>query len=117
MARYTVETATGKKPQDGLRQDAREGPLKSTRGWFEGDDQILETYLLGWIRDIEGTIKQRTLENYEYVVRKHIAHELGVLKLEALKPNLVRRLFKEKMDEGLCNRTVQHIHTVLRKAL
>jgi integrase len=51
------------------------------------------------------------------VVRKHIVPELGEVKLKALKPNRMRRLYREKMDGGLSNRTVQLIHTVLRKAL
>jgi integrase len=125
MARYTVETPTGKKRKTvygKTREEAHEKLIEAlsnrNKGLvFEGDDQTLETYLAGWLRDIEGTIKQRTLENYEYVVRKHIVPALGQVKLKALKPDRVRRLYRDKLDGGLSNRTVQLIHTVLRKAL
>jgi hypothetical protein len=50
------------------------------------------------------------------VVRKHIVPKLSEVKLKALKPNRVRRLYREKIEEGLSNRTVQLIYTVLRKA-
>jgi integrase len=125
MARYTVDTPTGKKRKTvygRTREEAHEKLIEAlsnrNKGLvFEGDNQTLGTYLADWLRDIEGTIKQRTLENYEYVVRKHIVPELGEVKLKALKPDRVRRLYREKIDAGLSNRTVQLIHTVLRKAL
>jgi integrase len=125
MGRYTVETPTGKKRKTvygKTREEAHEKLIEALSNRkkglvFEGDNQTLGTYLAGWLRDIEGTVKQRTLENYEYVVRKHIVPGLGEVKLKALKPDRVRRLYREKMDAGLSNRTVQLIHTVLRKAL
>jgi integrase len=125
MARYTVETPTGKKRKavyGRTREEAHDKLVEAlsnrNKGLvFEGDNQFLRAYLAGWLRDVEGTVKQRTLENYEYVARKHIVPELGEVKLKALKPDRVRRLYREKMDEGLSNRTVQLIHTVLRKAL
>lgn len=66
---------------------------------------------------MDGTIKQRTLENHEYVVRKHKFPELGAVKIKTLKPDRVRRLYRKKMDEGLSSHTVQLIHTVVRKVL
>ncbi len=125
MARYTVETPTGKQRKTvygKTREEAHEKLIEAlsnrNKGLvFEGDNQTLGTYLAGWLRDIEGTIKQRTLENYEYVVCKHIVPELGDVKLKSLKPDRVRRLYREKINAGLSNRTVQLIHTVLRKAL
>ena len=84
---------------------------------FEGDDQTLETYLAGWLQDIDGTIKQRTLENYAYVVNMHITPGLGKIKLKYLKPEKVRALIRDKRGSGLSSRTVQLIHTVLGKAL
>ena len=89
-----------------------------TRGWFSrGTTRSLETYLAGWLRDIEGTVKQRTLENYAYVVNTHITPDLGKTKLKNLKPEKVRALIRNKRGSGLSGRTVQLIHTVLGKAL
>jgi integrase len=125
MARYTVETPTGMKRKTvygKTREEAHDKLVEAlsnrNKGLvFEGDNQTLETYLEGWLRDIEGTIKQRTLENYAYVVNKHIVPSLGTIKLKNLKPEKVRALIRDKRDSGLSSRTVQLIHTVLGKAL
>jgi integrase len=47
----------------------------------------------------------------------HLKPTLGRLKLKVLTPTHVRGLYQEKLDDGLAPRTVQHIHTTLRKAL
>ena len=52
-----------------------------------------------------------------FIARRHIIPELGRIRLRALKSRDVRRHYREKLDAGLSPRTVQIIHTVLRKAL
>jgi integrase len=85
---------------------------------FDGDHETLEAYLRRWIDEVlRGTVKQSTLENYTYIARLHIIPELGRVRLRALKSRDVRRHYREKLDVGLSPRTVQIIHTVLRKAL
>ena len=65
----------------------------------------------------QGTVKQRTLENYEYVVRLHLVPTLGHLKLKALTPMHVQSLNSSKLDSGLSVRTVRLVHTTLHKAI
>ena len=124
MARYTVETPTGKKrktiyeEREEVAEKLADALSNRNKGLvFEGDDQTLETYPAGWLRDIEGTVKQRTLENYAYVVNMHITPGLGKTKLKNLKPEKVRALIRDKRSSGLSSRTVQLVHTVLGKAL
>jgi site-specific recombinase XerC len=125
MARYNVETPTGKKRKTvygKTREEAHEKLVDAlanrNKGLvFEGDDQTLENYLAGWLRGIDGTVKQRTLENYAYVVNTHIVPGLGKTKLKNLKPEKVRALIRDERGSGLSSRTVQLIHTVLGKAL
>jgi integrase len=50
-------------------------------------------------------------------VRVHLKPPLGRLKLKNLTPTHVRWFYGEKLDAGASNRTVQYIHTTLRKAL
>ena len=50
-------------------------------------------------------------------MRVHLKPTLGRLKLKSLTPTHVRRLYREKLDAGASNRTVQYIHTTLRRAL
>jgi integrase len=47
----------------------------------------------------------------------HIKPALGRVKLGALTPNHVRRLYRQKLDSGLAPRTVNYIHVTLHKAL
>jgi integrase len=126
MARYTVHTAIGPKRKHiygRTRQEVAEKLSKAVSDRvggvvFDRDHETLEAYLRRWIDEVlRGTVKQSTLENYTYIVRLHIIPELGRVRLRALKSRDVRRLYREKLEAGLSPRTVQIIHTVLRKAL
>ncbi len=75
-------------------------------------------YLTRWLSDsVRDKVKQRTFENYEYMVRVHLVPALGHVKLRSLTPARVQALYRAKLDSGLSPRTVQLIHTVLHKAL
>src|SRR5919106_261626 len=126
MARYTVHTAKGPKRKHmygRTRQEVAEKLSKAVSDRvgglvFDGDHETLEAYLWRWIYEVlRGTVKQSTFENYTYIARLHIIPELGRVRLRALKSRDVRRHYREKLDAGLSPRTVQIIHTVLRKAL
>ena len=126
MARYTVQTSEGPKRKHiygRTRQEVAEKHSKAVSDRvgglvLDGDHETLGAYLERWIDEVvRDTVKQPTLENYAYVVRRHIIPELGRVRLRALKSREVRRLYREKLDAGLSPRTVQIIHTVLRKAL
>ena len=126
MARYTVHTANGPKRRHiygRTRQEVAERLSKAVSDRvggviFDGDYETLGAYLQRWLDEgVRGTVKQSTLENYAYIVRLHIIPELGCVRLRALKSRDVRRHYREKLDAGLSPRTVQIIHTVLRKAL
>ena len=84
---------------------------------YEAGTLTLGNYLDKWLRDMKGTVRQRTWERYEQIVRVHIKPALGGNKLKSLTPSHVRGLYREKLDLGLSHRTVQYIHTTLRKAL
>jgi integrase len=84
---------------------------------FDPSDLKLHTYLDGWLKDIRDTVRQRTWERYESIVRVHINPALGAAKLQALIPNHLRALYRDKLDAGLAPRTVNYIHVTLHKAL
>ena len=126
MARYTVHTSEGPKRKHiygKTRQEVAEKLSKAVSDRvgglvFDGDHETLGAYLERWIDEaVRDTVKQSTLENYAYVVRRHIIPDLGLVRLRNLKSRDVRRLYREKLDAGLAPRTVQIIHTVLRRAL
>jgi integrase len=84
---------------------------------FEAGSLKLSEYLDRWLPNIRDTVRQRTWERYEQIVRVHIKPALGRIKLKGLTPTHVRGLYREKLDSGSSPRTVQYIHVTLRKAL
>jgi integrase len=124
-ARYTIHTSKGPKRKTlygRTRQEVADklaGALSDrTQGLtFEAGSLKLGEYLDGWLSDVRETVRQRSWERYEQIVRVHIKPALGRIKIKALSPTHVRGLYREKLDAGLSRRTVQYIHTTLHKAL
>src|SRR5215212_1974590 len=126
MARYMVHTAAGPKLKyiyGKTRQEVAEELSKAlsdrASGFvFDAGTLTLGGYLDSWLsHSVRGSVRQRTFERYEQIARVHIKPELGRIKLKALTPIHVRGLYREKLDDALSPRTVQYIHTTLRKAL
>jgi integrase len=64
----------------------------------------------------KGTVRQRTRERYEQLVRVHIKPSLGQKKPKDLSRGHVEIFYGEK-GEALSTRTVQYVHVTLHKAL
>ena len=85
---------------------------------FDAGTLSLREYLDMWLNDsVRDTVKQRTLENYEYVSRVHLTPVLGGMRLQAITPAHIQGLYRSRLDSGLSGRTVKLIHTVLNKSL
>ncbi len=96
-----------------LRQamgDADQGLL------FDAHGLTLGQYLDKWLLTIKGTVRQRTWERYEQLVRVHIKPVLGKKKLKGLTRTHVKAFYADRR-ERVSARTVQYIHTTLHKAL
>src|SRR5829696_6470927 len=126
IGRYTVHTADGPKQRAVYGMTRAEAAEKLTKAMANRDGGIvydtgkltLADYLHRWLADsVKDTVRQRTYERYESLVRVHIAPTLGRVKLKNLTPAHVRGLCRAKLDEGLAPRTVQYIHRTLSKAL
>ncbi|MGH9117238.1 MAG: tyrosine-type recombinase/integrase [Acidimicrobiales bacterium] len=75
-------------------------------------------YLDAWLREVaRRTVRPRTYQNYELMVRRHLVPDLGRRRLDQLAAADVRRLLNAKTDEGFAPATVRHIHATLRAAL
>jgi integrase len=78
----------------------------------------VERYLSAWLTDsIEGKLARASHDAYKRDVHYHIIPALGRRKLKDLSTPDVRRFYRKKRDEGLSNRSLEYIHTTLRKAL
>jgi integrase len=129
MARYTVQTADGPKRRTiyGKKGESREDvAAKLTKAMADRDGGItydagkltVEEHLRRWLSDsVRDTVRQRTYERYESIVRVHLIPAIGRIKLKTLTPAHVRALYRAKLDAGLAPRSVLHIHRTLSKAL
>jgi integrase len=80
--------------------------------------QTISQYLEHWLEHtVKLTIRPRSHERYEEIVRLHIVPTLGKVKVQALTPQHVQSLQSKKLQEGLSPTTVSAIHGVLHKAL
>ncbi len=85
---------------------------------FDTPALTLGEYLERWLHNsVRDTVRQRTWERYEQIVRLHLKPSLGHARLKDLSPAHVRGLYREKLDAGLSPRTVQYVHVTLHKAL
>lgn len=80
-------------------------------GDWVGEDKVTVTDFLDlYLKDVAAhTLRPKTLEAYEYLIRLHIKPELGSTRLSALRPDQLQRLYSEKLNSGLSHRTVQFI--------
>src|ERR671920_1490770 len=96
----------------------REAMTDADRGLtFDAGTMTLGEYLDKWLPNIKDTVRQRSWERYEQLVRVHIKPALGRLKLQNLTRAHAKSLYREKLDSGSSPRTVNYIHVTLHKAL
>lgn len=109
---------SGKTKED-ARMALREARAGADAGLvFDAGKQTTGAYLDRWLADsVKDTLRQRTFERYERIVRVHIKPAIGRVKLKALTPAHARALYRQKLDSGLSPRTVNYIHVTLHKAL
>jgi integrase len=127
VARYHVDLPDGThkrraiygKTREEVRDKLAEVLGDAAKGMSYHDYNLkIGDYLDGWLADsVRDTVRERTFERYEQLVRIHIKPALGRTKLRKLTPAHLRGLYRSKLDEGLSPRTVQYIHTTLHKAL
>src|SRR5215217_432997 len=126
MARYTMVTPTGPKRKTiygKVREEvaAKLADALSDRNKglvFDADDLKVGEYVDRWLSDsLRDTVRQRTWERYEQIVRVHLRPAFGRMKLRNLTTTHARALYRQKLDAGLAPRTVNYIHTTRSKAL
>ena len=117
--KYTsyFETFNGGKPEADKR--LRELLTALDKGVFvKPVKDTLGEYLKSWLRDYcRPNLSSRTHELYSYICNKHLIPKLGNKRLVDIRPQHLQRLYAEKAESGLSNRTVQLIHVTLHKAL
>jgi integrase len=82
----------------------------------------VSTYLDDWIEAHAVEAKPKTLQDYQHLINRHVRPHIGELRLQAVTPARVTKLYRDLMTRGgrngagLSHRTVAYVHAVLRKA-
>jgi integrase len=85
---------------------------------LEADKMRFGEYLDRWLRDVvKGSVARHTYKDYEGKVRLHLKPTLGRVRLKDLTPAHLQALYRQKTEDGLSPRTVEYIHSTVRKAL
>jgi integrase len=82
-----------------------------------GGHVSVEQWLDSWLRGLEGTIRPRTLEGYEVIIRRHLGPAIGKKRLAKLTPSEVEAMLSAKVKAGASPRSAHHMRAVLRTAL
>ena len=125
VAQYKVETPSGKKTKYLYGKVRKEVATKLAKAIAERDSGMVydagkltvAQYLDKWIGAIQDTLRVRTIERYEQMVRLHLKPTIGYLKLDKLNALQMQDMYRAKLDSGLSARTVEYIHITLHKAL
>jgi integrase len=84
---------------------------------FSPERQTVGDFLTEWLEGQRQRLRPNTWKRYEEYVRLHAVPTLGRVKLAALSPQHLDRLYAQRVASGLSPTTVHHIHAVLHKAL
>jgi integrase len=80
--------------------------------------QTLAQFLTEWLENSQKqSVRPRTYERYEELVRLHIVPALGRYELQKLSAQHLQAFYAQKSEEGLSATTINHFHNVLHKAL
>jgi integrase len=84
---------------------------------FSPERHTVGDFLTEWLEGQRPRLRPNTWKRYEEYVRIHAMPTLGRVKLAALSPQHLDRLYAQRVAAGLSPTTVHHIHAVLHKAL
>lgn len=110
---YGETRAEVQRKLNALRQRSEAGQLGAPAARRE----TLGAFLTRWLDTARSTVRPRTWQRYEELVRLHVIPMLGRTRLEALRPDDLQRLYAAKLASSLSRRTVRHIHMLLHGAL
>ncbi len=113
----------GFRTEDDAKEARDEARVRARRGEYIDRNAItVGEYLDEWLDAHSVEIKPKTLANYRYLVEQHVKPNIGGLRLQAVRPGQISKLYRDlvtaggRHGKGLSPRTVAHVHSVLRKA-
>jgi integrase len=84
---------------------------------YETAQYTVEAFMKRWLTNSKSSLRPKTWHQYEQITRDYISPDLGKIKLVALRPDLIQTVYDKHLDAGVGVRTVQLVHSVLRRCL
>lgn len=85
---------------------------------LEGAKITLNEYLDRWIQTVvKPRVREKTWQDYEGMLQRHIRPHLGERVLAAMRPLEFQTTYQKMIERGLSARTVRYTHVVLRSAI
>ncbi len=112
-----IETFRGDK--QGAERRLRELLLQLDNGLpMETSKDTVNGFLAKWMETyVKTNCSARTLEGYQWYVKRYVIPKLGNVPLVKLAPQDVQGLYADMLERGLSARTVLHAHRILKEAL
>lgn len=123
QARITLEDGKRKSIYGKTRKEVQEKLKIALREQQQGTlvtapQQKVEQFLNDWLENTQKhSVRPRTYERYEEIVRLHIIPVLGRHYLHKLTAQHIQAFYTQKINEGLSAGTVASFHNVFHKAL
>jgi hypothetical protein len=84
---------------------------------YDSENLTVGVYLDRWLEAVKGSVRERTWQRHEEVVRLHLKPTISGVKLDRLNALQVQSVYGRKLEAGLSPRSVEIIHATLHKAL
>jgi integrase len=109
--------------EEGAKAARDEARVAARRGQFVHRNQLtVEAYLRGWLEGHALEVKPKTYEDYRSLIERYVVPRIGRMRLQSVKPSTLSTFYATLRREGgasgqgLSPRTVNYVHSVLRKA-
>ena len=116
LENHKRKTFYGKTKKEALEQLKKARLEQQQVTLVVGVQQTLAHYLNDWLKVHKQTVRPRSFERYEAIIRLHLVPRLGNIPLHKLTAQHLDKLYVEKLEEGLSPTTVTAIHTMLHTA-
>jgi integrase len=84
----------------------------------EADTITFSTFIDRYMTDVAShTLRPKTLESYNSLIRTHLLPEFGNVRLTMLRPDQLQKMYSTKLTSGLSTRTVHYLHAIMHKTL
>ncbi|MCL2695808.1 MAG: site-specific integrase, partial [Clostridiales bacterium] len=117
---------TGKQMQKSIYGDSQQEVAKQLRQiqaaidngtYIEPSKMTVEQWLEIWLDEYLGNVKPGTVSNYSQHVKNHIIPAIGSVKLNALQPAAIQRMYNQIQKNGLSPKTIKNLHGALHRAM